>query len=326
MAEQEHNRGKERTQYLEDVLSKLRLDEPSGLLTRVSLRGRSVQNVRKRLPIIDSLSQQGWDPETVLNAKKGDTLHNVTGETFAVTRRVGDTVFIVNDMGHEGQISCSPKELKAKKYEYQTSDPRKIQVFDMAYNDDSVDTVEFIDGLVSSIPTQCLDVFQEIQIQKEAQTGGGKTRVEASLFSNSSVIVIYVDPDIYNLEESKKTLFHEIGHAVVRYLRGSTNPGERWKKAMADDATPISEYASKTKYPNKGDNGEIEDSAESFMIYVSADGASDSNTSRLREMASNRFRILDEVFQVLAQRQVESIITTLRRQIFGGTSIFDKAN
>lgn len=330
--EREHSLDVEpKKRYAEDILRTLPAIEIGRDIPRITVTklvdGR---DTRKKLSTSDLLDQQGWDSEAVLNAKKGDVLMNTTGEIFEVVSVNKGQVAIKNvETDHEGVIVCSARKIKVQKYVYHVADSagkiRKISVFDMAYRDHSLDTTDLLDGLIKSLPTQCVNIFDEIQIHKELSSGGGKLRIEPSLLSDKKIIVLYVDPDIYNLEDVRKTFYHELGHAIVKHFRGIVHPGKKWQQAMQADRNSVSEYAANKRYPKQNDNGEIEDIADSIMLYLAADGAKNADTFELKNFCSNRFRILDSIFDELSQQQMGGIIDAIRRKISKTSSVFDKA-
>ena len=85
---------------------------------------------------------------------------------------------------------------------------------------------------------------------------------------------------------------------------------------MDADGGHISEYASKTRYPKLKDTGEVEDFADSFMMYVATDSAQEDKVKPLRDLRKNSFTKLDEVFEELAARQASGRLGNLKRRIF----------
>lgn len=326
-----HERDSERheipkTQYAEDVFESLPKVKPGIEIPRIALtRLTSGKDGELKLSAQESAEREGWDPEAVVHARKGNTLLNRSGQLYEVTATDRDHLRIKGiEDGDEGAIFYKPRPTKSKEYTYQLRDrdgnSRKIKVHDAVYRDDSFDTSELLDSIMSSVPAQCLDVFDEVRILKrETSSKGGKFRAEPSLISDTRSITLYVDPDIADPEEEIiQILYHELGHAIAKHLKGSTNPGARWKKAMDADGNSVSEYSAKTRYPKREDHGEIEDFAETVKLYLSTDGAKTDATQRLRKFCENRFAKLDEVFDDLAARQKSSALGRLRKRVFGG--------
>ena len=197
--------------------------------------------------------------------------------------------------------------MKAHEYSYSLRDDfkhsKKIKVYDTIYRDRSSDTSDFLDNTIKSIPSQCLDVFDEIEIHHAQGGKAGSFRAEPSLFSKRRVLAIYVSADGYPTKDVAETLYHELGHAIAKYIKGTANPGEKWRGAMLADGNPVSKYSSSMKYPKENDNGEIEDIAESVRLYLATNGAKTEETRLLRNFCRNRFQKLDEVFEDLSKRQ-----------------------
>ncbi len=200
-------------------------------------------------------------------------------------------------------------------YEIIFKHSKKIKVYDSVYKDRSLDTSEFIDSVVGSIPAACMEVFDEIEIHPQNVGKAGAFRAEPSLFSDRKVLALYVGEEGYSAKEARETIYHELGHAIAKYFRGTTNPGERYKQAMQADGNAISEYASKTRYPKQNDNGEIEDFADAVMMYLATDGAKSDQARALRDFCKNRFQKLDKIFTDLLARQSLGKLASLKRKI-----------
>jgi hypothetical protein len=312
--------------YVEDVFGEL--SELEGGVPRVGVsRLAQGRDTRVKISAADSIEQQGFDIEDVLNSRAGSVLQHINGELFIVTQTKKDRVIVEDADGFEGHLMVKAKSVKAHEYTYrltnQSGKSKKVSVFDMAFKDRSEETTELIDRLIQSLPASCLNVFDEIRIQKAAFKEGGKLISEPAIGSTKKHIILQVDPDIYSPDEIIKTFLHEVGHAIVRYYKGTANPGDKWYKAMQADGNQLSEYAEETRYPNQNDRGEIEDFAEAARLYLAADGANTNRTQKLREACESRFKMLDEVFLDLEQAQVNGIIGAVRRR-FSRTSVLDK--
>jgi|GEM_PF-4584499 len=288
--------------------------EDSLKLTNIS--GKDAENIKKvnvtrlssgeemklQLTSSDILRRDGWHYESVKNAEKGSLVFNITGEIFEVLEVKKYQLKIKNhETGEEGFIDFEPRKIKAHKYRYEITDvmgkTKEISIYDLVYRDKSLDTCEFIDDLVAALPAQHLNAVDEIRLDKENMEAGGIFREAPGLISNTKTINLYLDSDGYNLDDTLETLYHELGHALISSLNGNPHPGKKWKQAMEADGNEISEYSAKTKYPKKGDHGEIEDVAETIRLYLSTDGAKSPQYATLRKSCENRFKILDELFE-----------------------------
>ena len=289
---------------------------PRAYVTRLT----TGKDAELKLSAQESVERQGWNAEAVSRARKGDTLINLSGQVFEVVGGDKRQLHIRGaESDEEGTIVFGPQAVKGHEYMYQLrtgEKTKKIPVHDATYKDRSLDTSDFIDNIMASVPAQCLDVFDEIRILKmETASKAGKFKAEPSLLSNTRSITLYVDADGYPTQETIQTFYHELGHAIAKYVKGNVNPGARWKKAMDADGNSVSEYSAKTRYPDKGDHGEIEDLADTIMMYLATDGAKTPATKTLRDFCQNRFKKLDEVFEDLAKRQSDGIIGGLTRRI-----------
>jgi hypothetical protein len=317
--------------YAEDVYASLPEVEAGLDLARVHptlLSGPKEAKVH--MSVSERLGREGWNPDQITGARKGTLLHHRNGEVFEVTsidngaRRLGIKNTDANDM--EGAILAAPRVLKAKEYDYrlngQNRNSKKIKVIDTVFKNRDTRTVEFINTILKAIPAQCMQVFDEIQIHTQS-IKDGSFRVEPSLTSRKGVINLYIDQnlefsdaEIYPTQEVIETLYHELGHAIVNYLKGTTHPGKAWKKCMDESNNDVSAYAAKTRYNKRQknddqDRGEIEDIAESFRLYFATDGAKTTRTQPLREFCSPRFEKLDEVMEDLSSMQRKGAITKL---------------
>jgi hypothetical protein len=284
------------------------------------------------LSVTDNLTRQGWDPKMVRSAETGDYLYNVVGEGFLVTDRSADAVDIVElKDGKPGEISgcieLRGRTVKAQEYRYLTQSrdgqKRKIRIYDLVFKDRSLDASDLLDDVAASLPAQYLDCVDEIWIERKSQDAG-KTRQEISPFSKKNVIVLCIDPDDVsdaNKAELKKTLYHELGHSIIKMLnKGNVHPGATWKKAMEKDGTTMSTYAAKQRYPGMyegmPDNGEIEDVAEAFCAYFASDGAHDDKYRGVRAATEARFEIIEKIGQFMERRRslIDSVKNLLRKE------------
>ena len=316
--------------YAENIFQSLPEMEVGVEIPRASVtRLISGKDAALKLSPQESVEGHGWNAEAVVSARKGDQLLNLSGQMYEVVG--GDKkrlrIRAIED-GAEGVILYEPRTIKSHEYMYQLRDSagnsRKIKVHDTVYKDRSLDTSEFLDHIMTSVPAQCLEVFDEVRILKRENSKGGKFKAEPALISNTRSITLYVDAEGYPTAETLETFYHELGHTIAKYLKGNVNPGERWKKAMAADGNSVSEYAAKTRYPKKGDQGEIEDLADTVMMYLATDGAKTDATKILREFCRNRFQKLDEVFEDLAGRRSKGIVGSIRRHLLGTSGSLDK--
>ncbi len=305
-------------QSIFDGLSGLEADREMPRVSAIRLSGG--KDATLNLSVKERLGREGWNLDNLIATPVHGVVTNRSGETFEVLEIKKGVIKIKNsETGMVGEIIAQPRNLKVHEYAYNlqnsSKNSRKIKVFDAAYKDRSLDTSDFIDNLVGAIPTQCMDVFDEIQIHSQDATAAGIFRAEQSLFSERRILSLYVNPDAYTLESVRETLYHELGHAIAKFIKGKVNPGNKWKEVMQLDGNQVSEYASKTRYSNLSDNGEIEDFADSVMMYLSTDGAKTSKTESLRNFCKNRFKKLDEIFAELSTRQKSSVVANLARSL-----------
>lgn len=282
----------------------------------------SGKDTKIKLSISDRLGREGWDVDQVSGARVGSFLQHRNGDMYEVTRvnnrekklEIRNT----DESGLDGVIIAAPMTLNAHEYDYKISDQsghsKKVKVFDTVIKRRDLRTAEFINSLIKAIPAQCMQVFDEIQIHKQ-NIKAGSFRAEPSLVSERRILNLYVSEDLqyadveeYPTKEAIETLYHELGHAIAKFLKGSMHPGRKWRQAMDTNGNDISEYAVKTKYPRvhgtkEEDHGEVEDIAESFRLYFATDGAKVSQALPLREFVRPRFEKLDEVMEDLAERQ-----------------------
>ena len=280
------------------------IEIPRASATRLT----SGKTTEVKLSVKEKLGREGWDFQELAKVRKGGVLRNYSGELFEVVDvRKGQIKIRNHETGTEGEIVAQSRATKAHEYSYVLRDraahSKKVSVYETVYRDASLDTGEFLDAIIQSIPVQCMDVFDEVQIHPKSSDEGGSIRVEPSLFSDKHVLTLYVDKDGYITKQAVETLYHELGHAIVKYLKGTMNPGRAWRHCMVEDAYPISEYAAKKRYPKQNDNGETEDFAESVTLYLATDGAKTEKTKSLRKICGNRFEKLDQVFEDLSRRQ-----------------------
>lgn len=290
------------------------IDIPRVSATRLS----SGKAVEVKLSVKEKLGREGWDYQGLSQTRKGDVLRNYSGELFEVLATTRGKIRIKNhETNMESEIVAQSRTIRAHEYAYVLRDnvqhSRKVKVYDTVYRDASVDTSEFIDTVIQSIPAQCMDLFDEIHIHKESSDTAGSFRAEPSLFSDRNVLTIYVSEEGYVPARAIKTLYHELGHAIVKHLKGTTNPGKVWKRCMTADGYSVSEYADKKKYPERGDDGEIEDIADSVMMYLATDGAKRDQARPLRDFCSNRFAKLDNIFEELQRRQGGGVFSRLMK-------------
>lgn len=332
-----HNPEVPKKQYAENIYSRLPEVETGLDIPRVSAaRLTTGKDTRLKLSVTERLGRDGWDPKHLAGSRKGDLVFHRTGDVFEVTEvKKGRMRIKEVGTGMEGEIIAQPINVRAHEYSYNLRDnskhSKKIKVFDTIYKDKSLETTEFIDELVKSIPAQCMDVFDEIEIHRMGSDKAGHFRAEQSMFSDRNVLALYVSDDLifnktYPIKAVIETLYHELGHAIAKKIKGKVHPGKKWKQAMSADGNSVSEYADKTRYPRKSekdeeDTGEIEDFAESVMMYLGTDGAKGDKTRALRDFCRNRFQKLDEVFEDLSKRQNASFI---RKRVFKQPNSLEK--
>lgn len=327
--------------YAEEIYASLPEFEPGVNIPRVYptlLVGG--KDTKIQLSIADRLGHEGWDADQVSGSRIGSLLQHRNGDVYEVTavNKRDKRLEIRNrsERGLEGAIIAAPMALSAHEYVYKLRDnaghSKKIKVFDTVIKRRDLRTSEFINTLVSAIPAQCMEVFDEIQIHRQ-NTKAGSFRAEPSLTSERRILNLYVSEDLrfvedaeYPTQEAIETLYHELGHAIVKYLKGSTHPGRRWRKAMEASGNSVSEYASKTRYSRRkgskeDDHGEVEDIAETFRFYFATDGAKVLQAQPLREFVRPRFEELDEAMDYLGNRKNDSL---LRKHIFKPTNPLEK--
>lgn len=318
-----------RVQRAEDIFDTLPAVEAGVDVPRVSVtRLTTGQDAVLKLSVKENLGRAGWDYEALRRAQKGETLMNKSGEIFGVVEVARGKIKIRHpENGSENEIIANAASIKAHTYDYKVGDrakySRKIRVYDTVYRDRSLETTDFIDDIVRSIPAQCIDVFDEIHIHRESGKAGS-FRAEPSLLTERKVLTLYVSEEGHLTVGAIKILYHELGHAIAKFVKGSVHPGKRWRSAMDADGNAVSEYAERTKYPKDGDTGEIEDFADAVMMYLATDGAKRSEVLQLRSACGNRFRKIDEVLDDLADRQRLSMIARLAKGFLGSSSVLDK--
>lgn len=275
----------------------------------------------------DRLLREGWSPEHVLKAKKGDLLVSADAEVYKVMAvQSGQLKVHNNDKGYDTTIFTGPRTVKAHEYRYKIFDsvgkPKTIKVMDLIFMDRSPETTGLLDELISAIPAQHLNSFEEIRIDRQNQFVAGTFRNEAPLLGDKRIIVLLLEPEAESAAdvskpELLKVLYHELGHALINALKGNPNPGPKWKRAKNLDGNEMSKYSAKTRY--NGDGGEVEDAAEAIMAYLATDGAKDAKYSALRKGCQNRFEILDKVLgdsiqqvQVNTSRWLRAILSQVR--------------
>ncbi len=309
--------------YAEEIYNSLPEVEAGVDIQRISAASLSSgKDTKIRLSVSDRLGREGWDVDQISGARVGSLLQHRNGDVYEVTgvnnkeRKL--QIRNTEEDGLDGVIIAAPMTLNAHEYEYKIRDQsghsKKIKVFDTVVKKRDLRTTEFINAIVSAIPADCMQVFDEIQIHTQ-NIKSGSFRAEPSLTSERGIINLYLSDDLrfiddaeFPTKEAIETLYHELGHAIVKYLKGSTHPGRKWRQVMDANSNEISEYASKTKYPKmrgskEEDRGEVEDIADSFRLYFATDGAKVAQVQPLREFVSPRFEKLDEVMQDLAERQ-----------------------
>ena len=316
--------------FAEDIYDSLPVVEtgveiPRVSATRLASGKDAILNISSR----ERLGREGWDMDILKLAQKGNLIFNRSGEVYEILE-INKGILRVKDRetGTESEIVAQPRNIKAKEYSYNLRNgsrhSRKIKVYDAAFKDDSLDTSGLIDSIVGSIPAQCMEVFDEIQIHPQNTDKAGNFKAEASLFSDRKVLTLYIDQDNLSMKDVIETTYHEIGHAIARYLKGTINPGEVWKHAMTADGNNVSEYSVRTKYPKLHDAGETEDFADSVMMYLATDGAKTTQTRTLRDFCNRRFQILDQIFQDLSARQNDSAVSKLAGRVLRQLSALDK--
>jgi len=306
-----------RKQYAEEIFDRLPEAEIGVDIPRVHsrlLKGGS--DTKLKLSAAERMSREGWNPQLVAGTQKGDLISNsISGEVFEVGDISKARKKVRNpENGNEGLIVAEPIRIAAQEYVYELSDnsrhSKKIKVYDTVYKNRSLATQEFFDSLVKSIPAGCMEVFDEIAIHKLTSGTGGLFRTEGSLFSDKGIIHLYVNENLffkegeYPIRGATEILYHELWHAVVKYLKGSINPGEQWRSTMRSSGKLVSQYAEKKRYPQQNDrDGEVEDIADSGKMYFATDGANTDKTRQLREFVAPRFEKLDGVMGQLKKRQ-----------------------
>ncbi|MBI4135860.1 hypothetical protein HY477_03950 [Candidatus Uhrbacteria bacterium] len=316
--------------YAENIFESLPAMEIGTAMQRAAATRLSTgKDTKLKLSATEAVERQGWSADAVLRARKGDALINRSGQVFEVVSGDKKRLQIRDaESGEGGAIVFEPRAIQAQAYTYQLSGggkTKKLRVYDSVYKDRSLDTTDFLDSIMSAVPAQCLDVFDEIRIVRmETTAKGGQFKAEPSLLANTKSITLYVEEGGYPTKETLRTFYHELGHALARYLKGDVHPGAKWKKAMEADKNSVSEYSAKTRYPRKGDQGEIEDFADTVMMYLATDGAKTPATKTLRDFCQNRFQKLDEVFEDLASRQGSGIIGDLTRRLSKPSGPLDK--
>lgn len=332
LLEQQSLREKYGKRRAEDVYESLPEIEAGVDIERVSVvRLSDGRDARLHLSASERLKREGWNPKVLDGVRRKSLVIHNTGEVFEVVEVNKSRLAIKNPTtGMEGEVVAEPISIKAHEYNYllrnRSGLSKKVKVFDTVYKDNSLDTAEFFDELMQSIPAQCLDVFDEIEIHRETGGASGHFRAEPSLLSDRKVLALYVSSEGYPIRQAQETLYHELGHAIVKYLKGSVNPGARWKKVMRANGNTVSEYAEKTRYPKKKgepeeDEGAIEDIADSFRLYFASDGAKSEKASALREFVRPRFEKLDEVMEDLS---VLAKTGALRKKLFKPKNVLDK--
>ncbi len=304
-------RDKAKQQFVEDLfdgsVEKERSFIPHAETSLMS--GPKPANVK--LSEIENLQREGWPAKFVRRVQIGHILPNIRGGIYEVKKIKKPLIMlkeIVEDDSHEPMtavIEVRKRTIKAKEYTFKVSDSvgghKQIKVFDMVYGDARLETTEKIVALVKALPAQHFNAVDELRLDRANfdQGMGGKAKVESTLASDKNVLTLYVDDDFSTEDAMMGTMFHELGHAIVKVVMRNkyAKPGKNWKKAMRLDGNSISEYSSEKRYEETGDEGEIEDVAEAVRLYLSTDGAKASKYRALREACSERFAILDRVFE-----------------------------
>lgn len=321
-----------RQRYVEDIFETLPPVEMGVDIPRVYLsRLATGKDSKLKLSVKEALGRDGWDFDHITKAGKGGVVIHETGDEFEVLEVKKGRMKIRNtETGDLGEIVAQERTIPAQEYIYKISDKeknsKKITVYDTVYKDRSIETSEFIDSMVASIPTQCMDVFDEIQIHRRSGGQTGESKIEPSMFSNRRVISLYVGEDGYPTEVAKQTFYHELGHAIVKYLKnGSAHPGKKWRDAMVADGNVVSEYAEKKRYSkenhrgNDEDLGEVEEFAEIAKFYFALDGAKTDKTQPIRDCAKNRFRKFDEVLEDLERKKRLGVVGKLKSHLYEQT-------
>lgn len=280
-----------------------------------------------KLSASDILIREGWQPTQVKNAQKGTVLMNIHGnEMYVVTSVDRNKLRVVKlekngEPGElTGEIHLEPRNVKAHEYFYQVNDSvgykKKIKIYDLAFKDRSPETSELIDDLISALPSQFLDCVSEIRIEREAQDRAGVARSEGSLFAKKEILILYVDSDIVSKQELLETFYHELGHNIAKSITGSIHPGPKWRKAMEEDGTTMSGYASERRYKDLNDHGEVEDIAEAARFYFASDGSRDEKYKQILEACASRFNLLEKAGVYLQKNRglVQSLKNTLRNE------------
>ncbi len=291
--------------YAEDLVRWQPVGKEGRLIPRTSVsRLTSGTENRTKLSSAELLLRGGWAGAEVLHSRVDDVISNIFAETFRVVSNNKGKIGIKNiETGEVGEIDTTPRSVKSQDYKYHVRDVGTkrsggIVVRDLVYKDKSIETAEFIDNLVAALPARYLDAIDEVRIERESLAAAGVFRIEMSFVSQKSIITIHVNPDTHSINAGLENLYHELGHAIAKKLRGNVHPGPKWTAAMKADGNSISEYSSKKKYKKKEyeDSGEVEDFAEAIRVYLAADGAHEEQHRALRQACANRFAVLDKLF------------------------------
>lgn len=298
-------------QYVEDLVG-----SPTGKEGEDISRAHIIERITGgkermvKLSQSDLLTHEGWDADRVKKVQKGEVLFDRLGGMYMVASvKKGEITLKDWDEAAEdeesaeiiGSIRTSSRRIRAHEYGYKINSSmgkhKVVKILDMAYKDRSLDTMEFFDELIRALPAQHFNSVDEIRIFKQPAGGvSGVSKKGCGVMLKPNVIDLYLDEDSYDLEFALETLYHELGHAIAKAVKGSAHPGKIWKRAMDSDANYLSAYAEKARYPKLGDRGEVEDFAEAVRLYLSTDGAQSNRDSKLRQECESRFKILDELF------------------------------
>lgn len=304
--------------YAEDIFESLPDVEIGKEIKRVTptqLTGGRDRNLK--ISVDENLGRQGWSQKALDGVKRGDTVRNYqSGEIFRVLGVKGNVIEIQSSESEfVNYITPQTRNVPSHEYQYQLNDnaghSKKINVYDAAFLDRSLDTSDFMVELLAAIPADCMHVFDEIQLHKIATQKSGISKIEGTVFARNNVITLYIHEDIiangppYPIKAIIEIFYHEMGHAAVKYLKqGSPNPGEEWRKTMRAGGKPMSEYSEKVRYPQDDDKvGEVEDFAETFRMFCARDGAVDPQSRSLNEFTNPRFPKMRAVFKQLRERQ-----------------------
>jgi hypothetical protein len=157
-------------------------------------------------------------------------------------------------------------------------DEKKLQVIEKALRESPVSLFDGVD--------QVLVNPKDAQVDRIGVILGGLHASKAEGTSKGRLVNIF--PAGLQTKDNRLigTVIHEMGHTKSTSIFGSTDPGELWAKAIADD-----NKGSITRYGGKNND---EDFAEAIRMYVETRGGI--ADFQYREKYKNRFEIIDQIF------------------------------